>query len=191
MATCSSSPRVWSSCNLQLIRTNCHRLVIPRRHRPFNPQWRPNNFNCFLFLLITLFFNSSLCFEWILLTWCGQFCGGLKPDKDSRIYKFGKRRYTLAIGKVKLLHWFSYFQPACISHFGWWQRKPDIDSQRGDVYSRLEKKTAAKVFSWDVALNLSPWHEPAWQWRPCFYRGLINISEETNKHVHISSPTRN
>ena len=86
MATCSSSPRVWSSCNLQLIRTNCHRLVIPRRHRPFNPQWRPSNFNWFLFLLITPFFDSSLCFEWILLTWCGQFCGGLKPDKDSRIY---------------------------------------------------------------------------------------------------------
>ena len=82
-----SSPRVWSSCNLQLIsRTNCHRLGIPRRHRPFNPQWRPNNFNWFLFLLITLFFDSSLCFEWILLTWCGQFCGGLKPDKDSRIH---------------------------------------------------------------------------------------------------------
>ena len=86
IATCSFSPRVWSSCNLQLIRTNCHCLVIPRRHRPFNPQWRPNNFNWFLFLLITLFFDSSLCFEWILLTWCGQFCGGLKPDKDSRIY---------------------------------------------------------------------------------------------------------
>ena len=46
----------------------------------------------------------------------------------------------LAIGKVKLLQWFSYFQPACISHYA-------ANSQGGDVYSRLEKKTAAKVFS--------------------------------------------